>query len=227
MLLHGRRAAAPRPAAARPALLRRACAVAVAAVIPVLAGCEAGLNAPVLQWHPPTNGASATIPAAGGTGEIALRNVFVLGAPPASTLPAGGSAGVFLALVNTGPRDRLVRVTAPGTARSVTLPGGAVTLPRTQTELLTGPEPKIILSGLIHSLASGGAIRLVFTFQNAGSKALYVPVLSKSQYYVTYSAVPSPSSTVTPTVTPSRKHRGKHATATASPGATPTATATP
>src|ERR1700727_128995 len=52
--------------------LRRACAVAAVALIPVLAGCEAGSNAPVLHWHPPTNGGSGAIH--GGVGEIAIRN---------------------------------------------------------------------------------------------------------------------------------------------------------
>ena len=99
--------------------LRRACAVAAVALIPVLAGCEAGSNAPVLHWHPPTNGASATIKLGGG-GEIAIRNAFVLGAPVnAPTLPAGSSAGLFVGLVNTGQRDRLIRVSAPGAATSV------------------------------------------------------------------------------------------------------------
>ena len=115
----------------RPGLkaLRRACAVAAVALIPVLAGCEAGGDAPVLHWHPPTNGASATIIAGGG--KIAIRNAFVLGGPlPNFTLPAGSSASMFVGLVNTGPRDRLVRVSAPGTATSVTLPTGGVLLER-------------------------------------------------------------------------------------------------
>src|ERR1700692_3552361 len=102
---------------------------ATVALIPVLAGCEAGSNAPVLHWHPPTNGASATIKLGGG--EIAIRNAFVLGAPVnAPTLPAGRSAGLFVGLVNTGPRDRLIRVSAPSAATSVTLPTGGVLLER-------------------------------------------------------------------------------------------------
>src|SRR5580693_6567858 len=84
--------------------LRRACAVAAVALIPVLAGCEAGSDAPVLHWHPPTNGASATIHV--GAGEIAIRNAFLLGGPGTATLPAGSSASMFVGLVNTGPRDR-------------------------------------------------------------------------------------------------------------------------
>ncbi len=116
--------AASRSSRPGPGALRRACAVAAVALIPVLAGCEAGTNAPVLQWHPPTSGASATIKE--GTGELAIRNAFILGAPTNATLPAGSSAGLFVALVNTGPQDRLIRVSAPGAATSVPLPAGGV-----------------------------------------------------------------------------------------------------
>jgi copper(I)-binding protein len=202
--------------------VRRACAIAAVAAIPLLAGCEAGLDAPVLHWHPPNAGANKAIPSAHGLGFIAIRNVFVLGAPLNASLPAGSSASVFLALVNTGARDRLVSASAPGTASSVTLPAGGVTLPRSGTVLLTGPQPEVVLNGLTHTLNSGGNIRLVLRFQNAGAVTLFVPVFPKATQYFTYSPAPSP----TPTPTATKKHRHHGATATPSPGATATATAT-
>ena len=198
---------------------RRACAIVAAVAIPLLAGCEAGLNAPVLQWHPPVAGASKAVPAATGQGFIAIRNVFVLGAPLNASLPAGGSASVFLAIVNTGAKDRLVSMSAPGTATSVTLPAGGVTLERSRTELLTGPEPQVVLTGLTHTLASGRNIRLVLRFQNAGSVTLFVPVIPKASAYYTYSPAPSP----TPTTAAKKHHHGAaSATATPSPSATAT-----
>jgi|SRR5580700_194639 copper(I)-binding protein len=198
---------------------RRACAIAAAAAIPLLAGCEAGLNAPVLQWHPPTAGAGKAIPSATGRGFIAIRNVFVLGAPLNASLPAGSSASVFLAIVNTGVKDRLVSMSAPGTATSVTLPAGGVTLERSRIELLTGPEPEVVLTGLTHTLVSGVNIRLVLTFQNAGSVTLFVPVIPKALSYYTYSPAPSP----TPTATRKHQHHGQaSASATPSPSATAT-----
>jgi hypothetical protein len=202
---------------------RRACAIAAAAAIPLLAGCEAGLNAPVLHWHPPTAGANKAIPAARGSGFIAIRNVFVLGAPLNAWLPAGGSASVFLAMVNTGAKDRLVSMSAPGTATSVTLPAGGVTLERSRTELLTGPQPEVVLTGLTHTLVNGRNIRLVLTFQNAGTVTLFVPVFAQASYYATYSPAPSP--TPTPAATKKHRHHGQ-AAATPSPGATASATAT-
>jgi copper(I)-binding protein len=208
MLLHGH---------SLTSAVRRACAIAAAAAIPLLAGCEAGLNAPVLHWHSPTAGTNKAVPAASGRGFIAIRNVFVLGAPLNASLPAGSSASVFLAMVNTGARDQLASMSAPGTATSVTLPAGGVSLERSHTVLLTGPQPEVVLNGLTHTLVNGRNIRLVLRFQNAGSVTLFVPVIAKVSYYATYSPAPSP----TPTPTATKKHHHGRA------AATPTATATP
>jgi len=46
---------------------------AVAVLIPVLAGCEAGLNAPTLNYHPASNGISVV------KDGITIDNAFVLG----------------------------------------------------------------------------------------------------------------------------------------------------
>jgi copper(I)-binding protein len=200
--------------------------VAAVALVPVLAGCEAGGNAPVLHWHPPTNGASATIHEGGG--EIAIRNAFILGAPVNATLPAGSSAGLFVGLVNTGPRDRLVSISAPSAATSVTLPTGGVVLEQDQSALLTGPEPKLILTGLTRSLPGGTYVKVLLTFQKAGSVSLDVPVLSRSDSFATFS--PAPTVSPTPTASAKGRHHGTSATPTpsvsGSAAATPTATPT-
>ena len=75
---------------------RRLLVLAIAALIPALAGCEAGNNAPTQEWHQPTDGTGTV------HNNISIRNVFVLGAPLGSTIPVGDSAGVFLALINNG-----------------------------------------------------------------------------------------------------------------------------
>jgi copper(I)-binding protein len=218
---------AARPTAASPSarpglkVLRRACAVAAVALIPVLAGCEAGSDAPVLHWHPPTNGASATIVT--GRGEIAIRNAFILGAaPPSVTLPAGSSASMFVGLVNTGPRDRLVKVSAPGSATSVTLPAGGVLLERDHSALLTGPAPELVLTGLTRSLVSGSYVRVLLTFQRAGTVTLTLPVIDRADSYATFSPAPTP----TPTASAKGKRR-HHGQATPTPTAGGTATTTP
>jgi hypothetical protein len=130
---------------------------------------------------------------------------------------------VFLALVNDGSPDRLVRITAPGTAKSVTLPGGRVTLLSQQSVFLTGPTPKVVLENLIRPLSGGGTVKLVLTFQNAASVTMVVPVMPRAQYYSTFS---TPSPTPSPSAT-ARHHRGATATPSASPSASPSPTATP
>lgn len=188
--------------------------LAIAALIPALAGCEAGTNAPTQQWHQPTDGAGMVFH------DIAIRNVFVLGAPIGQTIGTGKSAGVFLALINNGSSDRLIRITAPGTAKSVTLPGGTVGLASQKAVLLTGPAPKVVLEDLTRPLTGGGSVKLVLTFQNAASVTMVVPVMPKAQYYSTFSHPPTPTPTPSPSTTP-RHHGG--ATATPTPSATPTA----
>jgi copper(I)-binding protein len=208
------------PRSPRPALkaLRRACAVAAVALIPVLAGCEAGGDAPILNWHPPTSGASATIIAGGG--QIAIRNAFILGGVPNFTLPAGSSASMFVGLVNTGPRDRLIRVSAPGAATSVTLPTGGVLLKRDSSALLTGPAPELVLSDLTRSLTAGTYVRVLFTFQQAGTISLTLPVIQRSASFATFSPAPRP----TPSVSATGKRQPGQASATPTPTVTPTPT---
>ena len=183
----------------RSALPRRLVLVAVAALIPVLAGCEAGNNAPTLQFHYPTETAGITV------GDLAVRNVFILGAPLGSTLAKGRSASLFLALTNTGAPDRLLSVTAPGTAASVTFPSGGVAVTDGPPIFLSGPKPVLVLNGLTKPLVSGSTVRLVLDFAKAGPVDLVVPVIAKAAHYATY-APPQPTPTVAATI-PAKHHK--------------------
>lgn len=175
---------------------------AVAVLVSALAGCEAGFDAPTLQFHPASNGATVT------RNGITINNAFVLGSPPGSALPAGGQAGVFLAL-EAANGDRLVSVTAPQAASSVTLPGGSVNLPAQALVNLGGPTPMVVLNGLSGPLSGGQTVRLTFTFAQAGEVTLDVPVEPAAYDFATFSPPPTP--TVTPAVP-------------ASPSASPTTT---
>jgi copper(I)-binding protein len=168
---------------------RRLLVLVVAALIPALAGCETGTNAPTQQWHQPTDGSDAV------HGKIAVRDAFVLGAPLGQKLAAGHAAGLFLALTNSGPKDELVGVSAPGTAKSVTLPSGGVSLATQGVVLLTGPAPKLILNDLSRPLYGGSTVRLVLKFQNAANATITAPVMPRAQYYSTFSPAPSASPT--------------------------------
>jgi copper(I)-binding protein len=195
------------------ALTRRAMIVAVAALIPILAGCEAGNDAPSLRWHQPSDGAGTEF------GDISIRNVFVLGAPLGQALAAGQSTGLFFALVNNNDHsDTLLRVTAPGTAASVSLPGGSVQLTPNQAVLLTGPQPTAVLSGLTRTVTGGSFIPVTMTFQHAGTVTLSVPVMPRAQYFATFSP---PAPTPTAAVHPRRHPHRRKATPTPSPSPSP------
>ena len=141
---------------------RRLLVGAIAMLVPALAGCEAGLNAPTLQYHSASSGTSTTI------NGIELDNVFVLGPALNQTLPAGGQAGVFLAM-SSQTRDLLVSASAPGAANSVQLLNGPVTLRPGELVNLSGPAPLIVLNGLTNPLSGGETISLVLTFASAGA----------------------------------------------------------
>jgi copper(I)-binding protein len=171
------------------------CGGVLALLIPAIAGCEAGTNAPTLEFHPASSGAHTV------QNGIQLTNVFVLGGPstPAqpSTLPPGSSAGLFLSLYNGGSRpDTLESVTAPGAAASVSLPGGSVALPVGAAPVnLTGPQPEIVLNNLKTTLTGGSNVTLFLQFQRAGQVKLVVPVMAQNFYFQTYSQAPSASPT--------------------------------
>ena len=165
---------------------------ALALLIPAIAGCEAGLNAPTLEFHPASAGANTTV------NGIKINNVFVLSAPSGSSVPAGSSAGMFLALFNGGTSaDQLVGVSAPGSAASVQLSGGTVSLPVQSAVNLTGPHPEVVLNGLTRPLSGGQAVRVIFNFQHAGAVTLDVPVEPQSYSFSTFSAPPG-AATATP-----------------------------
>jgi len=200
---------------------RRAMIGAIALLVPALAGCEAGQNAPTLEFHPASNGA-ATI-----ASNISLNNVFILGPSTGSTLPAGSSAGLFLALYNSGAADSLVSATANGAA-SIKLEKGTVALPTNTSVLLTGPTPELVLTGLTKPLSGGQTISVTLDFSNAGPVTLQVPVEPHSFYYDTYSPVASPSATASATAKATTKaaKTTATATATATASASPSATST-
>jgi copper(I)-binding protein len=185
---------------------------AIAVLVPVLAGCEAGFNAPTLEFHP-ANFAANTVKEG-----ISLSNVFVLGPAPGEQLPAGGRAGVFLGLTSQFGNDRLVSVSAPGTAASVKVAGGPISLPAQALVNLSGPAPKVVLTGLAKPLTAGQAVKMNFTFARAGTITLNVPVEPRAYGYGTFSppAAPNPSASPTPS-----------STVIPSPGASSTATPTP
>jgi copper(I)-binding protein len=177
------------------ALPRRLVLGAAAVLIPLLAGCEAGNEAPTIQFHPPTDAATAM------AGAISIRNVFVLGAPLGSQLRKGEAAGLFLAIVNNGAPDRLLAITTANAA-SVSLPSGGVPVLYRHPVFLSGPKPQIVLTDLTRSISSGTTIKLKLKFQKAGLVTLEAPVVPRAAHYATYSPPQTSAVTGTPATTP-------------------------
>jgi copper(I)-binding protein len=195
---------------------RRLLVGAIAILVPALAGCEAGFNAPTLEFHPASDGVSTTVSG------INLDNVFVLGPTPGTTLPAGGQAGVFLSLYAQNS-DQLTSISAPGYASSVQLVSGPVTLNPYSLVDLSGPSPQIVLNGLTNPLSGGQTVQLDLTFANAGQVTLTVPVEPAATFFSTFSPPPTPSPSATATASPAAKHKHKakvRASVSASPAAT-------
>ena len=182
---------------------------ATAMLVAALAGCEAGADAPTLQFHPASNGTTTVV------NGIRIDNAFVLGPAIGSSLPVGGQAGVFLSLT-TQNHDQLLSARAPGTASSVTLTNAPVTLPPGMVVDMSGPAPEIILNNLTSPLSGGETVELALTFTTAGEVTLQVPVEPAAYDYTTYSPPPPPA----PTGSHKRKARSSPASS-ASPAATP------
>ena len=123
---------------------------------------------------------------------------------------AGGRAGVFLS-VTAENGDRLVSVSAPGTASAVTITGGSVNLPSQAPVDLSGPVPQVVLVGLANPLEGGETVALSLKFAEAGTIALRVPVEPHAYEYATFSPPPTPSPS------PAKKKANPSASASAQP----------
>jgi copper(I)-binding protein len=195
---------------------RRLLIGAIAILVPTLAGCEAGLNAPTLDYHPASYGVSTVV------NGITFDDLFVLGPALNETLPAGGQAGVFLSLSAQNSHDKLIAVSAPGTASSGQLVTGPITLVQGQVVDLSGPHPEIVLNGLTNPLSGSETVRLTFTFTNAGVVSLLVPVEPAAYEFATYFPPPSPTAS-----TAAHRHRARarvKVTVDLSPSPAPSAT---
>jgi copper(I)-binding protein len=189
----------------------------LALLIPAIAGCEAGDNAPTLEFHSASSGAQAVV------NDIRITNMFVLGAPTGSTVPSGSSASLFLSIYNGGTSsDTLESATAPGWAGSITLAAGPVALPATAAPVnLTGPQPEVVLENLAKPLRGGSTLPVTLQFAHAGAVTLQVPIEPQSFQWATFSPpaiTATPASSATPAAT---------ATGTATTAPTGTATASP
>ena len=192
---------------------RRLLIGALVILLPALAGCEAGFNAPTLEFHQASFGVSTIVDG------INIDNVFVLGPAPGSTLQPGGQASLFMSL-QAPNSDQLTSISAPGAASSVQLGNGPIILSPNTLVDLSGPEPLLALDGLTNPLSGGETVQLVLHFATAGTVTLMVPVEPAAYEFATYSPAPTPTASASLSVSlTGHKHKAKKPKA--SPSATP------
>jgi len=191
--------------------------------VPAVAGCEAGNNAPTLEFHAASAGANTVF------NGISINDAFVLGAPSGESVPAGSSVSFFVGLFNNGASDdKLVAASAQGVASSVTIKGGSVTIPATGPANLTGPEPDVVLNDLAKPLTDGQAIKVTLDFATAGAVTLDVPVEPQSYYWSTYSPPASPAASPAASASAGASSSpAASASTTANPSSTAKATTSP
>ncbi|WP_433466221.1 hypothetical protein [Spirillospora sp. CA-128828] len=141
---------------------------------------------------------------AGQIGQISIRDLFVLGGEGGATIQKGGSAPVYMTLVNSpgevetlGPSDApdpnagtdaLTSVSSPQ-ATSVKIIGGPVSLPAGQNVRI-GPAAKIVLRGLKQPLNSGDFVAVTLRFKRSGSGSLNAPIQAREGDLQSYSPAP-------------------------------------
>ncbi|MEV6159319.1 copper chaperone PCu(A)C [Nonomuraea sp. NPDC052129] len=184
-------------------MTRRRWIVAAAAFLaaPVLAGCSAGFDADTNKPYAPNEAGVLFDQAKNyGTHGIQIPQAFILGPDSGAQLVYGGSAPVYLNILNTnGAPDTLTAVNAGTMATAkVTTP---IQLPSNQLVNTGKPSPQIMLEGISKGLRGGESIRLDLQFANAGVVSMNVPVVTRSREFKDYP--PAPNATPAPTPTPS------------------------
>ncbi|WP_433512935.1 copper chaperone PCu(A)C [Nonomuraea sp. CA-143628] len=184
-------------------MTRRRWIVAAVAFLaaPVLAGCSAGFDADTNKPYAPNEAGVLFDQAKNyGTRGIQIPQAFILGPDSGAQLVYGGSAPVYLNILNTnGAPDTLTAVNAGTMATAkVTTP---IQLPSNQLVNTGKPSPQIMLEGISKGLRGGESIRLDLQFTNAGVVSMNVPVVTRSREFKDYP--PAPNATAAPTPTPS------------------------
>lgn len=176
----------------------RVALVAVGAAI-VTAACAAGQDAITSEERPSVDGTERTV------GSLSLDGVALWAPNGAQSYPAGASVPLTVSIANDGTStDSLTGISSPSftgwtivpsaqvpSPTSTAAPGGAAATPPPQpiqpgaavrfgfkdlTPSGTGSPRTILLKGLRAALHPAASVQLTFTFANAGSTTLSVPV---------------------------------------------------
>lgn len=142
-------------------------ALALAAAVSALSACGTFSQTTTALDYNPSDGVSATV------GDVGARNLLVVGDKGREGLVSG-------ALVNTGPNDATVTITAPGSPQPVQVsvpPGQAVSLG-------SGTDQRSVVVGDLKQPA-GSMVKLTLSSPQGGQVAVDVPVLAPTGEYAT------------------------------------------
>lgn len=163
---------APRRATRRPSPLVLAAAVGLALAV---SGCAAGQISQTAQEVAAIDGGNATV------GQIGVRNVL-FEAPAAANYGPGSTVPVSLVISNNGTsQDTLTAVSTPIGA-SVAIRNSKISLPAQHNVTVgsTGTNA-ISVKGLTASLCFGTSVPVTFTFAEAGTVTVNVPIANPVQ----------------------------------------------
>jgi copper(I)-binding protein len=152
----------------RRAVTRTTAALLAAATL-TLAGCGAG------QYAQSVNEQAAVLGANGEVGNMSALNVR-LARPDAEKYPAGSNPRVLLYLSNDGINPDTLTSVSSSAAQSVQITGDPVIPAQTLLDLSGDSGRQVTVQGLTQDLYSGVSIPMTFSFANAGSFTINVPI---------------------------------------------------
>jgi hypothetical protein len=163
--------------------------------LPVLASCGVNFDAQTDQPYTPSDGENFR------EGTVDVLDALVVSDTP-------GSGRVIAGLVNkdTSQEDSLTGVQGVGVDQSVevSLAGGDTTIPAGGLLQLANPDSAVVIvKGDPERLKPGSFVRLAFSFKNAETATMNIPVLAPGEDYGDVDLSAADSSSANPSESPS------------------------
>lgn len=140
-----------------------------AAMTLAVSGCAAGQYSQTAQQVAAIDGANATV------GNIAVLNVR-LAPTEREYYPAGSSARVLLYISNDGLSADSLEGVSTSAARSVKITGDAALPPQALSDFASETGTEITVTGFLQDQYYGVSIPMTFSFANAGTVDVNVPI---------------------------------------------------
>lgn len=140
-----------------------------AAMTLAVSGCAAGQNSQTADQVAAIDGANGTV------GNIAVLNARL--APTArEDYPAGSSARLLLYISNEGLATDTLEAVTTSAARSVEVSGPGLLPPQTLSDFASETGTAVVVTGFLDDQPYGVSIPMTFSFANAGSIDLNIPI---------------------------------------------------